>query len=34
MAEPVKIAFQRQMVVLPLPGIMPLRRIPVSLKQN
>ena len=33
MAEAVKIAFQRRVVVLPLPEIMPLRRIPVSLKQ-
>ena len=33
MPEPVKIAFERRIIVLPLPEIMPLRRVPASMKQ-
>ena len=33
MPEPVKIAFERQVVVLPLSDILPVKRVPDSIKQ-
>ena len=33
MAQPVKIAFQRHVVILPLSDILPVRRVPPSVKQ-
>jgi ParB-like chromosome segregation protein Spo0J len=33
MAQPVKISFQRQVIVLPLSDILPIRRVPASVKQ-